>query len=198
MMRAVAIWIGIALLAMLAWGTAVALEPPEVYEAFPFDHDRHVKVFRSNNLVCTDCHPVGLRVEIDGVLSPPQKALPRALSACHGCHRRQFPGAPRSAVGTCTLCHSDRSQLRPEDHDLDWLEQHGEVSRARGAMCRECHPTSVCVDCHDVRGAMAKSPHPPGFDSFHGIEARLDPFSCSACHAGQGCAACHSTGAIPW
>jgi len=72
------------------------------------------------------------------------------------------------------------------------------VSRSRGAMCRECHPTSVCVDCHDVRGAMAKSPHPPGFESFHGIEARLDPFSCSACHAGGGCASCHTMGSIPW
>jgi len=141
---------------------------------------------------------VGLRLHGEEGYSAPAVDPSPPRAACHGCHRDDFPGAPRNAPIQCMLCHADRQELMPASHAIDWIEDHGPDARARGNECEACHATATCVDCHESRGPLQRDPHPPGFRAFHGVEARLDPMSCSTCHAGEKCTACHTTGAMPW
>lgn len=182
----------------LLWLSAAAGDPPSLKDPLPFQHAEHAKVFGKAGLTCVDCHPVGLS-RPDASQDIPQATLPPPpLSSCHGCHQAQASRAPRSAPDQCGLCHADLNELKPADHGLDWVSNHGDAARAAGASCDTCHEASTCFDCHDNRGAGSANPHGPGFRETHGVVARADPRQCSTCHTEASCTACHSTGALPW
>lgn len=171
---------------------------PELREPFPFDHSQHAKAFDKARVSCVDCHPVGAFSKPEGARVVPEGPIPGPRSSCHACHLKEIEAAPRKATGTCTTCHADRQALIPVDHGLDWVDQHGDHARSRGATCDTCHDSNTCVSCHESRGAMADKPHGPGWGAFHGVEARLDPRSCSSCHTGEACLTCHVEGVLPW
>jgi hypothetical protein len=183
-----------AALVLLLGSTVLAADPkPALVDPLPFDHQAHDRALSKAGLGCIDCHVVGLHDEGKAVALPPPP-----LSSCHACHQREVQGAGRGAPSECALCHSDRAELRPADHDGDWTLLHGAMSRGPGQTCADCHSAGQCLDCHDRRGAASRSPHGPGFARFHGIEARVDPRSCSTCHTEASCVSCHSSGGLPW
>ncbi len=179
-------------LVVVGLATAQEEEPPALWEPLPFQHLEHRKVFRATGVSCIDCHPVGM-VTREGI-----QKLPAPLGSCHGCHRGEYPGAPRGASSACARCHSDLQDLMPPTHSGDWRHLHAPEARASDAECADCHEASSCFECHDDRGPMAINPHGPGFRVTHGIEARLDPRSCATCHDGSSCVDCHATGSLPW
>lgn len=161
-------------------------ERPTLVEPFPFLHHDHKETFEKAGINCQDCHGVGL---------PSSTKLEPRLT-CHGCHRQQLPGAPRSAARTCDTCHPVRAELMPDSHDTTWLAEHGGEARLPQNYCMDCHVPATCVNCHDRRGAQALNPHPAGFRGVHGIEARLDPATCNICHAPSTCTSCHEQGGL--
>lgn len=182
-------------------GLAETPAAPSLQVPLPFDHDEHARVLERSGLSCLDCHPIGLRREAapdrpGRDTSVPLPHAPRAT--CHGCHEADVKGAGRNAPPDCMLCHSDRGELKPQSHGVDWLDLHGSASRAPDQSCSTCHSAGSCLDCHDRRGAGSVSPHGPGFQRFHGVEAQVDPRSCSTCHTEASCVACHTSGGTPW
>ncbi len=171
---------------------------PALREPFPFAHADHTRAFKKAGLSCVDCHPVGAFSKPERARVVPDGSVPGPRSSCHACHRGEVEDAPRRAPGACMVCHAERPALRPADHGLGWVDEHGAEGRARGAQCSDCHDTATCVACHEGRGALRKSPHGPGWSAFHGVEARVDPRSCSTCHIGEACASCHVEGVLPW
>lgn len=192
--------LGALLIAAVAWTVAAAdpADKPDLHEPLPFDHAVHASAFDAGGLECTDCHPVGLRLEHGDEYAPPDVELEPPLLSCHGCHLGELKGGVQTGPRSCVTCHADREQLVPASHEVGWRHEHGREARARKAECDDCHETHQCVDCHDARGALERNAHPPGFRTTHGVEARIDPYSCSSCHSGEKCVSCHTTGAIPW
>lgn len=170
---------------------------PALRDPLPFGHEAHGVSFERAGLTCVICHPIGLAAVKDGEQEPLIETLPPPLTTCHGCHRGAVTGAPRSAPGTCTMCHSNAGELAPASHQVDWLRHHAAEARTNGPTCRYCHERTECVSCHERRGPHAISPHPPAYATIHGIEAALDPASCSRCHAAITCTSCHATGRLP-
>lgn len=177
----------------LAGPGPTGVEPePTLLEPFPFRHVDHARAFFSSGVSCTDCHPLGL------VAEPLVEKVPPPRTVCHGCHRAELPGAPRSAGSACGQCHADLMELLPVNHGLGWSDAHAAEARAAGSGCSDCHESRWCFACHDDRGPLSVNPHGPGFRVTHGIEARLDPRSCTTCHSGEACIQCHETGSLPW
>ena len=106
---------------------------------------------------------------------------------CHDCHVDDL-----RAPWRCDLCHKDKTKIWPDDHNFNYIDNHGEDARRNEAICRTCHlEVSYCSDCHFRRDTSGPDYHPMGYQSSHGIEARLMASNCGRCHNSMYCDDCH-------
>ncbi len=142
---------------------------------------------------CLRCHPFNgtdirdiKRLQaINVIANEPRREI------CHSCHVVQL-----SAPWRCDLCHDQPQKIWPQDHNFNYIAQHGEDSRLDESQCRECHlDLSFCTDCHFRRDSSHNGSrhrvHPLAYISTHGLEARFDTASCGRCHNVDYCSDCH-------
>ncbi len=129
---------------------------------------------------------------------------------CQQCHTQSF----------CLDCHqgggsgSNLKQstfgrdYKPLDHDGNFLDRHGRLSKNNPQNCVRCHAQKYCSDCHSrypqgtltikshrKLGANNQQYYAPNWAIDHSAEARRNLQSCQACHAsGDVCIQCHSSG----
>lgn len=109
------------------------------------------------------------------------------LAICHSCHVEE-----KSAPSECSVCHSDKKSIWPEDHNFDYLKHHGIDAEINGQSCEGCHlDLNYCTDCHFNRQSRINNNHPLGYLGRHGIEARNNTTECASCHLPNYCTDCH-------
>lgn len=158
---------------------------PDIY----FPHNLHIEALKKEGDVCALCHSfqktgetdLELIKELTMVINEPLKSI------CHDCHVVE-----RRAPWRCTICHTDKTTIWPEDHNFNYVQHHGTVARKNEQPCRECHiELSFCSDCHFRREASGIGYHPLGYITLHGMEARAMPGNCGRCHNNRYCDQCH-------
>jgi len=106
---------------------------------------------------------------------------------CRACHETSDDYAG------CAMCHAPDFELRPVDHDPDWIHHHGLHSRLDRDACMRCHTRSTCQECHAGDNVRPRS-HDLDFAFGHALEARDHTSDCFACHADPGyCNDCHAS-----
>jgi hypothetical protein len=108
------------------------------------------------------------------------------MKLCLTCHDG------RIASKSCSVCHNDVRQIKPESHNVNWLQRggHGEQSLFCRKDCAQCHAPRECNKCH--RGQTAFKIHPAGYRFTHGSDARSGASNCSMCHQTKlSCSRCH-------
>ncbi len=154
-----------------------------------YPHNAHQAVMEEGGDACLRCHPFNgndirdsERLQaINVIANEPLREI------CHSCHAVQ-PSAPWH----CDLCHDQPQKIWPQDHNFNYILQHGEDSRLDESQCRECHlDLSFCSDCHFRRDSSMHRVHPLAYISAHGLEARIDAASCGRCHPVDYCSDCH-------
>ena len=154
--------------------TNLAVQPADVI----FSHATHV----GKNVKCEECHP-----EIrESTRVPTQE--PMRMGQCMECHARY------KAPSECETCHRAIRKDRPtDDHRSNWIEVHGQASRAghdERARCGLCHTDESCDHCHQE---MKPRDHTNYWRiQGHGAMAEIDRDRCRACHRTDYCDRCHS------
>lgn len=149
--------------------------PKRVSPDIRFSHQRHV------SQTCSTCHTVGAGTE---------PTLPK-MQVCTDCHGMM------NVPNTCQTCHTTpvhptTGRVRPDSHDVDWVQRHGTVALANGQDCMSCHQPPDCASCHTAQMGKPYAIHPPNFVTIHAVDARADQANCSTCHSVQNfCTACH-------
>jgi hypothetical protein len=144
-----------------------------------FNHERHVKKV---GLDCAICH-----VGLDDARSALSKAPLPDMATCVNCHTE------RVVTTECNVCHMPEDKLKPADHNVMWIQQHGIASNISSANCAMCHQSGSerdCQSCHN--GDAVISPHPHEYLSTHGHDAHLSDMRCGVCHEQRSfCTDCH-------
>ncbi len=154
-----------------------------------YPHNAHQAVMKADGDTCLRCHPFNgtdirdiKRLQaINVIANEPLREI------CHSCHVVEL-----SAPWRCDLCHDQPQKIWPQDHNFNYIAQHGEDARLDESPCRECHlDLSFCTDCHFRRDGSRHRVHPLAYISAHGLEARFDTASCGRCHNVGYCSDCH-------
>ncbi len=137
--------------------------------------------FNANNFNGTKIHNSKKLKKFTAIINEPMKAV------CHSCHIEE-----KTAPATCSLCHSEKTDIWPADHNINYLQYHGIDAKHNEAKCDQCHISKqFCSDCHFRRQPRSGIFHPLGFLSRHGSEAQFNPSECGTCHNQQYCTDCH-------
>lgn len=158
-----------------------------------FAHDKHAKTFAVTDVECIDCHRFDFVIDSgDPKIAEPlsSHALYDGSATCHFCHVDEATRMA-AAPAPCTTCHTNLAPLVPENHQVAWLDVHGNEARGNPVQCENCHRQSFCIACHEQRDTIQTIAHERNFLFLHGIEARADPMQCSACHREDFCINCH-------
>lgn len=107
---------------------------------------------------------------------------------CATCHTQPF----------CNACHEDA--LRPEFHEVDFVQRHAADAYGRNLDCSNCHSAEVfCRSCHVESGLGSSGRLTVGYHDAepvwllrHGQAARQSLESCQSCHTQPECLQCHS------
>jgi len=159
-----------------------------------YPHKAHYQVMERMQDSCMLCHSFnansfnGAKIhdskklaEITAVINEPMKAV------CHSCHIKE-----KTAPATCSLCHTNKTDIWPEDHNINYLQSHGIDAKHNEASCDSCHLSKqFCSDCHFRRQPRGGIFHPLGFLGRHGTEVQFNPSECGTCHNQQYCTDCH-------
>jgi len=141
-----------------------------------FNHKLHFE----NEISCTICH-AGIQSK-DQVES--QMHLPD-MDGCMSCHV-----TPETIAG-CYACHETSDLLKPADHEVAWMKNHGMVGEAGSENCNSCHTDNYCVDCHKGENLQSQT-HPPEFLLTHSMSYMVRESDCASCHESkQFCIGCH-------
>jgi hypothetical protein len=154
-----------------------------------FPHNAHREVLKENGDSCLLCHaftknnltdPQQLD-QLTAITNEPLQAV------CHSCHVQE-----RTAPWRCALCHSQKQDIWPDDHNGNYLRHHSEDARQNEPVCRTCHlDLSFCTDCHFRRQPRGGEFHPLGYIGRHGLEVRMNAADCGRCHNPSYCSDCH-------
>jgi len=179
------------------------------------DHEIH----EESEIHCAVCHNRVAHPE-DFELTLPGNAYHddfMTMTACFRCHSQE---AEAVAPGTCSACHPEEFELKPDNHfDPGFYQLGGESSgHAQLALASEettghsesgiapaehsldIPPVSgvdYCQTCHakqfctDCHGV--EMPHPEGFEEGHGDLGKSTPAVCANCHARGGAASSAGT-----
>jgi len=187
-----------------------------------FSHKKHAD---TGGIACETCHGgiASSDVVDEGTMhsgdAPADEHMP-GMAMCSDCH------STNQVSINCETCHSNFSNLIPEDHLVfGFAKEHRRAVRM-GSMdvsCQTCHTESFCQDCHTgdqlrsfggtrglmtvpgARQSMKDSPdelrleaaHDLNYRFTHSIDARSRMIDCSGCHDRQAfCAECHQNGGI--
>lgn len=140
-----------------------------------FSHQQHI----SAELTCDRCHQ-GVAAS-ENILD---KHLPN-MATCTACHQDE------GKADYCMLCHQQRENLKPADHNLAWKAEHGLAVNTEENSCNACHRKEYCVACHQQDNLDHKV-HPLNFVQNHGMYAKGNKDNCYTCHEEQVfCLDCH-------
>ena len=153
----------------------VILPRVETYSA-KFNHKLHME----KDIACTVCHVgIAAKEEVESSMHMPNMDL------CMTCHE-----TPASLAG-CYLCHQTNENLKPMDHEVGWMKNHGMIGEAGAENCKSCHTENYCIDCHQGENTMGQS-HTPDFILTHGMSYLVRESDCASCHESkQYCVDCH-------
>ena len=161
-----------------------------------YSHDVHKNVMEKEGFDCFVCHP--MNVEVEEELSPEEmikiskKSFFPGKETCHFCHFN--PQAGNIAPNQCDRCHINLVDIRPKNHNFNWMSKHAVFSKADAESCESCHAPVFCQDCHKRRDLPTIRMHDRNFRFIHGIEARANPRGCGNCHQVTFCDTCHIKG----
>lgn len=162
-----------------------------------FNHQLHM----ARGAMCGDCHRNMDKVRLATTLQLPREADclkchdgAAVTNRCSACH----PSGPDGRIDTRPGWDRRAPRLVPRgasswgiEHDLNFVEDHGPVSKANPKLCASCHDDDFCQDCH----AGATRPlriHAADFMTTHAMEARGRTQDCQSCHRVQTfCLGCH-------
>jgi len=163
-----------------------------------FSHEAHM----ARDLDCEHCHLGGEAAQADVQIPLMEK--------CFMCHEG------RGGVDDCAVCHSGVGILRPSDHDVGWVNHHGEEPRGDDSRCQACHNSDYCQECHEggrliptekaprasflpygpqVAGdeMAVERAHDLNYRFTHSLDAVSRESECRACHQYETfCSDCHS------
>lgn len=156
-----------------------------------FNHAKHLKHFEKLQVNCWDCHTFSVKPEKVGPTSGVKEKLTLPVDGiCHQCHLGKVQMPVRNQ---CSLCHEDKSALKPADHFNSWRARHGKMAMNDRDACAACHQTNECTTCHFKQNTVMPVVHRANFRMSHSIQARQDPESCIMCHkTANFCIDCHS------
>jgi len=170
-----------------------------------FAHSTHEKNADGSAIGCDSCH-----AEVRDSTSSDQVVVP-AMVACAECHEDASKTPDRVRIAKCDVCHQSMgpdaisnapanhmigSGELPEDHTIEFRQNHGEQAANPNNRCSFCHDTITgsardnCFACHQV---MRPRSHTISWrEDSHGREAVSDRDACATCHDAEYCTACHS------
>lgn len=188
-------WFVLVLLTTTALGETLSLKNKTWWEQrtkredIYYPHNIHKQSMQQEGDSCMLCHTFGKNKVTD---EKQLKAITTIANEplekiCHDCHVDDL-----RAPWRCDLCHKDKTKIWPDDHNFNYIDNHGEDARRNEAICRTCHlEVSYCSDCHFRRDTSGPDYHPMGYQSSHGIEARMMASNCGRCHNSFYCDDCH-------
>lgn len=156
-----------------------------------FSHKKHHEVLQKLQVSCQNCHSFSIKSQDPGPLGFPvgEGFLKANQNSCHQCHLEKVMV---STPSKCILCHQSDSNLKPDNHNAQWRQQHAQFARLDQQGCQECHTQNSCSQCHFKRDQMNPMVHRGNFRLTHSIDARMNPASCVQCHQQQQfCQKCH-------
>jgi len=137
--------------------------------------------FNGNNVNGAKMHDTKKLKAFTAIVNEPMKAV------CHSCHVEE-----KTAPATCSLCHTEKTDIWPADHNINYLQSHGIDAKHNEQACDSCHLSKqFCSDCHFRRQPRGGIFHPLGFLGRHGSEVQFNPSECGTCHNQQYCTDCH-------
>ncbi len=138
------------------------------------------KIHHENDIACLSCHEgVDKKDKVSGSLHLP------LMDDCMTCHE-----TPQDLAG-CYLCHGEKENLKPVDHDALWPENHGMFAESNAQNCNSCHTDNYCITCHEGENLMDQT-HPPDFIATHAISYMMRETDCGTCHESRDyCIECH-------
>ena len=159
---------------------------------------------------CTMCHTnpdeagdyPGLHFGAAGFAHAPHVGADMDCAACHGDPAADSPALPGKPdcrgchetaddYGDCRLCHAVGEELRPDTHDLAWINHHGIVAREDQDRCALCHTQTTCQECHVGDNVRPRS-HRLNYAFDHALDARGNEMDCAVCHQDPDyCSSCH-------
>jgi hypothetical protein len=166
-----------------------------------FEHATHENDKNGAPIRCDTCHE-----DIPRSRSVDDASVP-AMQRCAICHEDSSKTPERVRIARCEVCHTTiaagsapRSHLVgkavPEDHTLEFRQNHGDAAKSKDARCAFCHDglsgssRDSCFQCHQL---MKPRDHNLGWrEDSHGREAASDRDRCQTCHTADWCTACHS------
>lgn len=158
-------------------------EPKQVSKPIDlYNHQKHFPRFAQYGIQCDLCHKTP-----DSFVN--KEKIDRM--GCHHCHNNEISKVPEAARFKCITCHKDLSQVKPDNHQLNWIDRHQAIAKQDKDFCLKCHKTFFCTDCHQNRDFEDKRMHTRGFRYYHSIVARSNPRTCSNCHQMSFCESCH-------
>lgn len=165
-------------------GSAVARWDPQ-QDTSPLDlyiHFKHFERFNAFGVPCALCHQT------------PDSFNRQKVNrmGCHHCHNNPQSPSSKAARFKCTTCHKNLLQVRPENHNLSWIERHQSIAKQDKQYCYKCHKSFFCTECHQNRDFVNKRMHSRNFRYYHSIEARSNPRTCTNCHQKTFCKDCHA------
>jgi len=110
---------------------------------------------------------------------------------CFTCHDGE------QATNECRQCHARVEDLRPADHQIDFLHTHQFQARGVGETCETCHRQSEqCSECHQGDNVLFRT-HPRDYVFTHPLDARKNEHDCLSCHDNQTfCSDCHAESGV--
>lgn len=148
-----------------------------------YNHNKHFARFGQYGVNCSLCHKTPdsyNREKVDRM-------------GCHYCHNNGQSPAPKAARFKCITCHKDLSQIKPDNHRLNWVDRHQTTAKSDKNYCYKCHKSYFCIDCHQKRDFVEKRMHTRNFRYYHSIVVRSNPRTCSNCHQRNFCKNCHAS-----
>jgi len=176
------------------WGWK-AKRPKKMQEVF--SHDVHKAVLRREGFECFACHPMAVKIKEEEKAAEMIRASNETFfpgkETCHFCHFK--PKAESIAPEKCGICHMNTRDIRPANHNFDWITRHAVFSKTDAGSCENCHTPRFCEDCHKKRELTTRRVHDRNFRFVHPIEARANPSKCGSCHQLKSfCDKCHAEG----
>jgi len=81
---------------------------------------------------------------------------------------------------------------KPETHNSEWIQDHGQAYEANSSECSYCHTDKVtCITCHQE--VKPRSHNASWKRKTHTYKAKWDRETCMTCHREDSCVECHKS-----